>query len=88
MSDNLLMVLGGLFVGILLIFQFFYRKKLRKDFLNGNFSESTKREFGQVTGLNDAKKSIAIHGLVVNKKTGHYFSQHRHPDSVLTRNIT
>lgn len=74
-----------LILGILLIFEYFRRKKLRRDFYTGNLSECTRREFGQVTGLSDAKKVHAKHGIVVDLKTGRYYSQHRHTDSTLTR---
>lgn len=74
-------------VAFSLIFQFFYKRKIRKEAQSSHQSESFKRQFGQVTGLSDAKTGQAKHGLVLDVETGVYYSQHRHANHLLHKDI-
>ncbi len=87
MIDNQILIAIVCVVAFSLVFQFFYKRSVRKELMRDQLSESFKREFGQVSGLGDAKKSIANHGLILDKRSGTYYSQHRHTDSMLSKEI-
>lgn len=66
---------------ILLAFSRIYRWHFACQLAKG--TETAKRQCGQVTGMQDASKVIARHGLVADQTSGRFYSQHRHSDAEL-----